>query len=360
MLVGVLKKMKSSISNKMSIWVKRIKSYTASLIKRAVNINPLPFCRRMFEAFGKSKLAGWMNAHRWMTAVCGVVILSALTTGVYFSTREQGLDASVMLTPAVKVEAEERDSSFTVSRGTDQGQSTAQNRDMSGDTEASITSGAALSEDPSGELGTNSVNDSTAVLDKPELHGMVVCVDAGHGGIDGGCSYDNAVEKDFNLDIALRLGKLLELTGIEVVYTRQEDVFVNLKKRSAIANEAKADLFISVHNNAMDDGGVEEGTETLYGNSKRYGGGDVMDDKKLASIIQEEMTKLLDTRDRGTVYRPRLAVLSGTRMPSIIAEVAFLSNAKDRAKLNDPDFRQSAAKALYNGVIRALEEMRKS
>jgi len=184
----------------------------------------------------------------------------------------------------------------------------------------------------------------------------VVVVDAGHGGKDLGTYYEDIYEKNINLSIAQRLGSLLENEGVKVIYTRETDIFVSLLKRAKIANEADADLFVSVHNNKMPGNTGYRGSETLYAkpdNPSR----DNMSSKKLAKNIQKELIRTLKLRDNGIIYDPELAVLHHPNMPSVIAEIGYISNKSDREKLSTREFRQKAAQALSQGIIATLKEM---
>lgn len=185
---------------------------------------------------------------------------------------------------------------------------------------------------------------------------VIIVIDPGHGGDDLGAYHGTFYEKDVNLDISKKLGKKLEEAGIKVVYTREDDVFVDLDPRVDIANNLGATLFISVHNNAMPDNSQYRGTETLYC-PPAVDTGSKMDGKKLAEIVQQELVKTLKTVDNGIIYRPNLAVLRKTKMPAVIAEIAYISNASDREKLKNDEFRQKAADALSNAVLKALEKM---
>ncbi|HPD01126.1 MAG TPA: N-acetylmuramoyl-L-alanine amidase [Acetivibrio sp.] len=202
-----------------------------------------------------------------------------------------------------------------------------------------------------------SVSDGTGPKEEKKPKEVIVVIDPGHGGEDLGAYNGNLLEKDINLDISLMLGEILDELGINVVYTRETDVFIDLIPRSDIANELDATLFISVHSNAMEDYPDYKGTETLYcppPQNPRY---TKMDGKKLAKIVQRELVKALGTADNGIIERPNLSVLRRTKMPAIIAEIAYLSNPSDRAKLADASFRKKAAKALADAVVKALNEM---
>lgn len=189
----------------------------------------------------------------------------------------------------------------------------------------------------------------------PKIQKVLVVIDPGHGGNDPGTSHGQLIEKDLNLDISLRIQKLLEEKNVQVLMTRETDVFVGLVERAIMANEANADLFISVHNNSMPGSSSFRGTETLYTYSANAG--DAFNGKDLAKIIQSELVKALGTIDIGTLHRPNLAVLRHTKMPAVIAEIAYISNAQDRERLQNPSFRQRAAEAIVTGVIKALEEI---
>ncbi|KNY25090.1 N-acetylmuramoyl-L-alanine amidase family protein [Pseudobacteroides cellulosolvens] len=184
---------------------------------------------------------------------------------------------------------------------------------------------------------------------------VLLLIDPGHGGEDLGTYFDNIYEKVLNLDISLKLGKLLENDGFKVLFTRKEDVFVGLKERSDLANEKDATLFLSIHNNNMPDSPNYKGTETLYcpgssGNGKING-------ERFAQIVQEELVKRLGTIDNGIIARPNLSVLRRTQMAAVIAEIGYISNYSDRIKLNTEYFRQEAAVALHKAVKRTLDEM---
>jgi N-acetylmuramoyl-L-alanine amidase len=213
-----------------------------------------------------------------------------------------------------------------------------------------------------------------------------VVVDAGHGGHDTGTIGPNGLlEKDLVLDVALRLGRLLEKgMGADVVFTRDDDTFVPLETRTAVANKAEADLFISVHANSSRDPAAR-GLETYYLNFtssadalevaarenavseksihelqdlvKKIALKDKIDEsRELASDVQRSLVTGLGTKDRGLkdrgVKKAPFIVLIGANMPSILAEISFVSNPGDERKLQTPDYRQKIAESLYRGVQR--------
>ena len=213
-----------------------------------------------------------------------------------------------------------------------------------------------------------------------------IVVDAGHGGHDTGTIGPNGLmEKDLVLDVALRLGKLLEQKlGAEVVYTRHDDTFIPLETRTAIANQNQADLFISIHANSSPDAAAR-GVETYYLNFTHSADAlevaarenavsetsvhDLQDlVKKIAlkekieesrefavtvqkSLYTGESSKNSGIKDRGVKKAPFI-VLIGANMPSILAEISFVSNPTDERKLRTPEYRQRIAESLYRGVTR--------
>ncbi len=213
-----------------------------------------------------------------------------------------------------------------------------------------------------------------------------IVVDAGHGGHDTGTiGPKGLMEKDLVLDVALRLGKLLEKQlGAEVVYTRNDDTFIPLETRTAIANKQEADLFISVHANSSRDASAR-GVETYYLNFTSNADAlevaarenavsqksvfelqdlvkkialkeKIEESREFASDVQHAMSTGLSTknqamRDRGVKKAP-FVVLIGANMPSILAEISFVSNPGDEKKLQTPEYRQKIAESLYKGVAR--------
>jgi N-acetylmuramoyl-L-alanine amidase/putative methionine-R-sulfoxide reductase with GAF domain len=210
---------------------------------------------------------------------------------------------------------------------------------------------------------------------------MRVVVDAGHGGWDlGTVGRRGLLEKDLVLEVAERLGKLLESRlGTEVIYTRQDDNYIPLDERAQIANQAQADLFVSVHANYSDLPSAR-GVETYYANffsspnSKDLETrGDVKNattarlssaglhekieqSRRLAASVQRSLYGTLSAtnpglRDRG-VKEAGFVVLTETAMPGILAEVSFVSSPTDEQKLRSDGYREQIAEALYRGIAR--------
>jgi N-acetylmuramoyl-L-alanine amidase len=217
-----------------------------------------------------------------------------------------------------------------------------------------------------------------------------IVVDAGHGGWDlGTVGRRGLLEKDLVLEIAERLGKLLESRlGMNVIYTRQDDNYIALDERAEIANQAQADLFVSVHANYSDLPSAR-GVETYYTNSfsapgsKEAGSKDtsstnagaagaknavspaltsadlherIEQSRRLAASVQRSLYGTLSVqnpglRDRG-IKEAGFVVLTESAMPGILAEVSFVSSPTDEQKLRSDGYREQIAEALYRGIAR--------
>ena len=213
-----------------------------------------------------------------------------------------------------------------------------------------------------------------------------IVIDAGHGGHDSGTlGVDGIQEKDVVLDVALRLGKLLhERLGAEIIYTRSDDTFIPLETRTAIANKAQADLFLSIHANSSQDV-TARGVETYYLNftsdsnaldvaarENAVGGQSIhqlsdlvkkitlkdkiAESREFASDVEGALFSGLQRgnaglRNRGVKKAP-FVVLIGANMPSILAEISFVTNARDAEQLRMPEYRQRVAESLFTGVAK--------
>ena len=221
---------------------------------------------------------------------------------------------------------------------------------------------------------------------KERWHLDIVVLDAGHGGKDpGAIGKYGTKEKDVALDITKRIGKLLEKSGVKVVYTRDEDVFIPLLDRTKIANDSNGKLFVSIHANANKNRKVQ-GFETFLlrpGKSEdaievasrensvisleeftdQYeeltGEALIMatmaqsmfmkESEDLASVIQMELDKKLDTPNRG-VKQAGFYVLIGASMPNALVEVGFLSNPNEEKMLKQSGYKQKIAEAIYYAI----------
>lgn len=213
-----------------------------------------------------------------------------------------------------------------------------------------------------------------------------IVIDAGHGGHDTGTIGPNGIrEKDVVLDVGRKLGKMLQQRlGAEVVYTRSDDTFIPLETRTAIANRERADLFVSIHANSSDDPDAR-GVETYYLNftsskdalevaarenavseksihelqdlvKKIALKEKIEESREFASDVQTSLyaslaAKNSTMRNRGVKKAPFI-VLIGANMPSILAEISFVSNPEDARKLQTQERRQQIADSLYRGIAR--------
>jgi len=215
-----------------------------------------------------------------------------------------------------------------------------------------------------------------------------IVIDPGHGGHDTGTvGPTGLMEKDLVLDVSRRLGKLLEKkSAVEVVLTREEDTFVPLENRTAVANQSQADLFVSLHANSSPDQDAR-GVETYYLNftdskdalevAARENAVSQKSIYELQDLVKriavnekreesKELAKDLQTatfsnlaksnrrlRNRGVKQAP-FVVLIGANMPSVLSEISFLSNPHDEKLLKEPSYRQKVAAALYAGLAKYL------
>ena len=221
---------------------------------------------------------------------------------------------------------------------------------------------------------------------------FVVVIDAGHGGHDPGAIGKISKEKNINLNVALKVGNLIKRNcdDVKVIYTRSKDVFIPLDRRAEIANNAKADLFISIHTNALANNRTAKGASTwtlglaksdanlevakrensviLYESDykTRYAGFnpnsaesyiifEFMQDKymeqsvHLASLMQKQFRQTCRRADRG-VHQAGFLVLKASAMPSILIELGFISTPEEERYLNS----ESGANTMANGIYRAF------
>lgn len=226
---------------------------------------------------------------------------------------------------------------------------------------------------------------------------FIVVIDAGHGGRDPGGVANGYREKDVALNVSLLLGKLLSNTEIKVVYTRETDVFIGLWKRGKIANNAKADLFVSIHCNTVNNS-KPYGTETfvlgLHANKQnleiakkenavilleddykeRYEGFDPNSEESvlgltllqeenldksfsLAAEIQQNFSQNLKRKNRG-VKQAGFVVLHQTYMPSVLIELGFLSNKNEGKFLDSKMGQQQMAKEIAKAITKYYQQLK--
>lgn len=176
------------------------------------------------------------------------------------------------------------------------------------------------------------------------LAGKVIVIDPGHGGSPGAVGVTGLMEKVVVLDVSLRLADMLRRAGATVVMTRETDINVNLAPRVSIAQAVNADVFVSVHANAHPNPAIG-GIETYYYQHKASGN----TSRLLAQHIQRELVMGLGLRDIG-VKHGNFHVIRETTMPSVLVELAFLSNAQEEALMRTDAFRQNSAEAIFRGL----------
>ena len=227
---------------------------------------------------------------------------------------------------------------------------------------------------------------------------FVVVIDAGHGGHDPGAIGKISKEKNINLNVALKVGNLIKRNcdDVKVIYTRSKDVFIPLDRRAEIANNAKADLFISIHTNALANNRTAKGASTwtlglaksdanlevakrensviLYESDykTRYAGFnpnsaesyiifEFMQDKymeqsvHLASLMQKQFHQTCKRADRG-VHQAGFLVLKASAMPSILIELGFISTPEEERYLNSEEGAGSMAKGIYRAFLNYKRE----
>ena len=216
-----------------------------------------------------------------------------------------------------------------------------------------------------------------------------IVIDAGHGGKDGGAvGKDGLLEKTVTLDIAKKLGKLIQANmGIKVIYTRDEDVFIPLWKRTKIANDSGGKVFISIHANSVPHSPSVRGFETfllrpgktkdaievaqreneviameeLYHKYEKLSNDKLIlytmaqsafmkESEFLAAEIQRELDKVLTSPNRG-VKQSGFHVLVGASMPNVLIEAGFLSNKNESKLLGQSRYRQKVAQAIFSALV---------
>ena len=219
-----------------------------------------------------------------------------------------------------------------------------------------------------------------------------IVIDAGHGGHDPGARANGLNEKELVLDVAQRLRKLLlDQPGFEVVLTRDDDTYIALEERTAMANRQSADLFLSIHANASRRAAAR-GIETYFLNfatnpdaeevaarenassSQSMGtlpailraiamNNKLAESRELATLVQTSMVRRLSSQNAGAkdlgVKQAPFVVLIGAQMPSVLAEISFLTNKSEAALLKTPSYRQRIAQALCDAVLKYQSSLKK-
>lgn len=186
-----------------------------------------------------------------------------------------------------------------------------------------------------------------------EKYRNIVILDPGHGGRDPGAVHFGVQEKDVVLNISNMVKEMLDKNNnIKVYTTRDTDVFVPLAKRAEMANDV-ADLFVSIHLNAVANNNIVRGTETYYLPHHTDNNFNITR-RQAAEVFQRNLVRGLNTVDRG-VKTANFAVLRNTNIPSVLLELGFLSNPDEAAMFSDPAVQQQTAIIIYESIIEIFE-----
>lgn len=190
------------------------------------------------------------------------------------------------------------------------------------------------------------------------LSGKIIVLDPGHGGPDGGAGYGDAEEKDIALAIALKLRDYLQEQGALVIMTREEDKDLaaedtrglsrrkaeDLRKRLQMINESDADLFVSIHLNAITSSRWR-GAQTFY--FPRY-----PENERAAKFIQAELRRNLENTHRKARPIRNVYIMEHAKRPGVLVEAGFLSNPAERAELKTSKYQNKVAASIYKGILR--------
>lgn len=172
-----------------------------------------------------------------------------------------------------------------------------------------------------------------------------VVIDPGHGGSASGAYYEKVMEKDITLPISLMLRDLLVEDGYNVIMTRDSDVYMTLSDRCQVANDVDADIFISIHCNALENNTSYEGLFTFYSTGSTKG-------QKLAQAVQDATAAATGTINRGIRNNSDYTVLRKTNMPAVLVETGFMSSHNELMNLCDSKYQMKLAQGMAEGINR--------
>jgi len=193
------------------------------------------------------------------------------------------------------------------------------------------------------------------------LSGQVIIIDAGHGGIDPGANRPGILEKDINLAVSLKLKEVLNHYGAKVVLSRETDVDLSgecdnqkikgryhrdLAARIEMVEESDADLFISIHANAVPSS-QRHGAESFYYSESKEG-------KLLANFIQTELKKV--TERAPEAHAANYFVLRKNQIPATLVELGYITNSEERTLLQSPEYQQKLAEAIAMGIVNYYQQ----
>lgn len=191
----------------------------------------------------------------------------------------------------------------------------------------------------------DALNQKEIVIPVRDASNPLIVIDAGHGGADGGCAKGNVLEKDINLSIAMHIKEQLNVRGYEVLMTREGDDTISLEERVKLANENGATIYISIHQNFYEKEAPDvKGIETYYSAKSET------DSKRLAQLMQQQLTDNTDARDRDILANENLYVIRETNMPACLVETGFLSNKEERSLLVSDEYQKQLAASIVSGV----------
>ncbi|WAA09392.1 N-acetylmuramoyl-L-alanine amidase CwlD [Fervidibacillus albus] len=198
------------------------------------------------------------------------------------------------------------------------------------------------------------------------LTGRIIYIDPGHGGPDGGAEKNGAVEKEIAFSISMKLRDYLEQQGAFVLLTREQDTDLadedlkslsqrkvqDLHRRAEMINESEAELFVSIHLNAIPSS-KWRGAQTFY--YPRY-----VESEIAATFIQEELIDNLENTDRKAKSLTNVYLLKAIEKPGVLVETGFLSNPDERELLMKEDYQEKVAIAIYEGIMRYFSDERET
>lgn len=195
-------------------------------------------------------------------------------------------------------------------------------------------------------MNRNGTGTDTNNKKEKEPEDILIVLDPGHGGVDEGCSRGNVLEKDINLKIALAAETRLKEKGFRVMLTRDRDRQVTLEERVETANNADADVYVSIHQNACEEqsSGVR-GIEVWYNGQKGEEGSN-----RLARLLHNNLMECTDAGEREIIEDSSLYVLRNTHMAACLVETGFLSDREDRTLLTDEEYQGRLADALTTAI----------
>ncbi len=185
----------------------------------------------------------------------------------------------------------------------------------------------------------------TLIFKREKLADQRIIIDPGHGGRDSGARGQRLLEKDVNLDVARQVAAKLVEIGAQTMLTRDGDYYVGLYDRPELANRIDADLFLSVHCNAMPTRNTGNGTETFYYHDRS---------QCLGAVVHDNLTRALGRTDRGLKWA-NFCVTRESDMPAVLVELLFLNSDEEEALLEKPEVRAAAVNAIVEGLRQYVE-----